>query len=206
MARKEQEMKKLIIIVMIISSTLSIAGCSLSKQINQESDSSSTVEAKQEDNLGSTQDTSDKENDNNKSKESKNNDVNQKPNDTTTNKTDKKEYYTQKLNDIQAKIDKDYNFKDTITTKDMRNSSGAQYKFWDDELNEIYKELQKTLPSSDMEKLKKEELAWISKKESDAKNSADKAKGGTLEPVKYTLSAADSTKKRCYELVNNYMQ
>ncbi|BCZ46435.1 hypothetical protein psyc5s11_25020 [Clostridium gelidum] len=192
-------MKKLIIITMIISSTLSIAGCSLSKPINQESDSSSTVEAKQEDNLGSTQDTSDKENDNNKSIESK-------TNDTTTNKTDKKEYYTQKLNDIQAKIDKDYNFNNTITTKDMRSTSGAQYKFWDDALNEIYKELQKTLPSSDMEKLKKEELAWISKKESDAKDSGDKAKGGTLEPVKYTLSAADSTKKRCYELVKNYMQ
>lgn len=192
-------MKKLIIIAMIISSTLSIVGCSLSKQINQESDSSSTVEAKQEDNLGSTQDTSDKENNNNKSRESK-------PNDTTTNKTDKKEYYIQKLNDIQAKIDKDYNFKDTITTQDMRNSSGAQYKFWDDALNEIYKELQKTLPSSDMENLKKEELAWISQKESDAKNSADKVKGGTLEPVNYSLSLADSTKKRCYELVNNYMQ
>ena len=192
-------MKKLIIIAMIISSTLSIAGCSLSKQINQESDSSSTVEAKQEDNLGSTQDTSDKENNNNKSRESK-------PNDTTTNKTDKKDYYTQKLNDIQAKIDKDYNFNNTITTQDMRKSSGAQYKFWDDALNEIYKELQKTLPSSDMEKLKKEELAWISQKESDAKNSADKVKGGTLEPVNYSLSLADSTKKRCYELVNNYMQ
>ena len=57
-----------------------------------------------------------------------------------------------------------------------------------------------------MEKLKKEELAWISQKESDAKNSADKVKGGTLEPVNYSLSLADSTKKRCYELVNNYMQ
>ena len=205
MVRKEQKMKKLIIIAMIISSTLSIVGCSLSKQINQESDSSSTVEAKQEDNLESTQDTSDKENNNNKSRESKTNDANQKPNDTTTNKTDKKDYYTQKLNDIQAKIDKDYNFNNTITTKDMRSTSGSQYKLWDDALNEIYKELQKTLPSSDMEKLKKEELAWISKKESDAKNSGDEAKGGTLEPVKYTLSAADSTKKRCYELVNNYM-
>ena len=183
-------MKKLIIIVMIISSTLSIVGCNSSKQINQEGDSSSTVEAKQEDNLGSTQDISDKEN-NNKSRESKNNDANQKTNDTTTNKTDRKEYYTQKLNDIQTKIDKDYNFNDTITTKDMRNSSGAQYKFWDDALNEIYKELQKTLPSSDMEKLKKEELAWISKKESDAKNSADKVKGGALAPVNYSLSLAD---------------
>lgn len=199
-------MKRVIIITMIIFIINSVVGCSLSKQSNQESDSSSTVEAKQEDNLGSTQDTSDKENKNNKSKESKPNDANQKDNNITTNKTDKKEYYTQKLNGIQAKIDKDYNFKDTITTQDMRNSSGAQYKFWDDALNEIYKELQKTLISSDMEKLKKEELAWISQKESDAKKSADKVKGGTLEPVYYSLSLADSTKKRCYELVNNYMQ
>ncbi len=84
-------MKKLIIIAMIISSTLSIVGCSLNKQSNQENGSDSTVEAKQEDNSGYTQDTS------------------------------------------------------------------------------------------------------------------DEVKGGTLEPVNYSLSLADSTKKRCYELVNNYM-
>lgn len=151
-------MKRFVIVAMIIFSINSIVGCSLSKQINQESDSS-TVEAKEEDSLGATKDTSDKENNNNKSRESKPNYANQKNNNTTTDKTDKKEYYTQKLNDIQAKIDKDYNFKDTITTQDMRDSSGAQYRFWDDALNEIYKELQKTLPSSDMEKLKKEELS-----------------------------------------------
>ncbi|WP_243156224.1 hypothetical protein [Clostridium sp. C2-6-12] len=100
MAGKEQKMKKLIIIAIIISSTLSIAGCSLSKPINQESYSSTAVETKQEDNLGPKQDTSDKENNNNKSIESKPNDSNQENNDTTTNK---KDYYTQKLNDIQAK-------------------------------------------------------------------------------------------------------
>ena len=205
MVGKEEKMKKLIIIAMIISGTFSMVGCSLNKQSNQENASDSTVEAKQEDNSGYTQDTSDEENNNNKSIESKTNDANQKNNDTTTNKTDKKEYYTKKLNDIQTKIDKEYNFNDTITTQDMRKSSGAQYKLWDDALNEIYKELQKTLSSSDMEKLKKEELAWISKKESDAKNAADEVKGGTLEPVNYSLSLADSTKKRCYELVNNYM-
>ena len=141
MVRREEKMKKLIIIAMIISSTLSIVRCSLNKQSNQENGSDSTVEVKQEDNSESTQDTSDEENNNNKSIESKTNDANQKSNDTTTNKTDKKEYYTKKLNDIQTKIDKEYNFNDTITTQDMRNSSGAQYKFWDDALNEIYKKI-----------------------------------------------------------------
>lgn len=174
-------MKKLIIIAIIISSTLFMFGCSVSKEGNQESNSSN-----RDTDLGT-------------------NDTNQKSKNITTNKTDKKEYYIKKLNDIQAKIDKDYNFKDTITTQDMRNASGAQYRLWDDALNEIYNDLKNTLSPDNMEKLKQEELAWISKKESDAKNEADKVKGGTLEPVNYSLSLADSTKKRCYELVNKYM-
>lgn len=149
--------------------------------------------------MESTQETFEKENNNDKSLESKNQGV-------IANKTGRKDYYLEKLNDIQAKIDKDYNFKDTNTTYEMRNVSGAQYRMWDDELNEIYNELRKALPSAQMEKLKEEEIKWISQKESDAKNAADQVKGGTLEPVNYSLSLADSTKKRCYELVNNYFK
>ncbi|AGF57417.1 uncharacterized protein YecT (DUF1311 family) [Clostridium saccharoperbutylacetonicum] len=197
MIRKDEEMKKVSIIAIVISIGFSIFGCTINKQRDQET--SSSLVSKQEDNLESTQETFEKENNNDKSLESKNQGV-------IANKTGRKDYYLEKLNDIQAKIDKDYNFKDTNTTYEMRNVSGAQYRMWDDELNEIYNELRKALPSAQMEKLKEEEIKWISQKESDAKNAADQVKGGTLEPVNYSLSLADSTKKRCYELVNNYFK
>lgn len=189
-------MKKVSIIAIVISIVFSIVGCTINKQSDKETNSA--IVSKQEDNLESKQETLEKENNNNKSIESKNQDV-------IDNKTGRKNYYLKKLDDIQAKIDKDYNFKNTNTTYDMRNVSGSQYRMWDDELNEIYNELRKTLNSSQMEKLKEEEISWIAQKESDAKKSADQVKGGTLEPVNYSLSLADSTKKRCYELVNNYL-
>ena len=186
---------------MLICSTIFVIGCGQNKQSNQEN-SSAIAETKQEDNSSATQNNS---NSNTETTNSQNNTTTQKNTDTTTNETNKKDYYTKKLDDIQAKIDKDYNFKNTETTADMRNVSGAQYKLWDDAVNEIYKDLQNTLSSNDKEILKIEELAWISKKENDAKNAANQVKGGTLEPVNYSLSLADSTKKRCYELVNKYM-
>ena len=194
-------MKKIFIITMLICSTIFVIGCGQNKQSNEENNSA-IAETKQEDNSSATQNNS---NSNTETTNSQNNTTTQKNTDTTTNETNKKDYYTKKLDDIQAKIDKDYNFKNTETTADMRNVSGAQYKLWDDAVNEIYKDLQNTLSSNDKENLKIEELAWISKKENDAKNAANKVKGGTLEPVNYSLSLADSTKKRCYELVNKYM-
>lgn len=203
-------MKKIFIITLIACSAIFVVGCG---QSNKEG-ANNITETKQEDNSTDTQNKSKNQDNTIKPSNSENNNSSQKSNDTSDNKTsnadgnkvNKKDYYTKKLNDIQSKTDKEYNDKDQSTTYDMRTANSAKYKLWDAALNEIYNDLKNNLSANDMEKLKQEELKWISKKESDAKNSGDKAKGGTLEPVKYTLSAADSTKKRCYELVNNYMQ
>lgn len=197
-------MKKIFIITILICSIIFIPGCSQNKQNNQENNSA-IVENNQDDNSSAAQDNSNSQTTAAESTNSQSDTSKKKDNDTNITKTNRKEYYTKKLDDIQAKIDKDYDFKNAETTADMRNLSGMQYKLWDDSLNEIYKDLQNTLSSNDREKLTQEELTWISKKENDAKNSANEVKGGTLEPVYYSLSLADSTKKRCYELVNKYM-
>jgi len=194
-------MKKIFIITALICSTIFVVGCGQNKQSNQENNST-TAETQQENNSSTTQNNSNNKDSNTETTNSQNDVVNQKNNDTIINK---KDYYTKKLDDIQAKIDKDYNFENTKTTSDMRHVSGAQYKLWDDALNEMYKDLQNTLSSNDKENLKEEELSWISKKENDAQKKANEVKGGTLEPVYYALSSVDSTKKRCYELVNKYM-
>lgn len=197
-------MKKIFIITILICSIIFISGCSQNKQTNQENNST-IVENNQENSSSAAQNNSNSQTTAPDSTNPQSDTSNKKDNDTNITKTNRKEYYTKKLDDIQAKIDKDYDFKNAETTADMRNLSGIQYKLWDDSLNEIYKDLQNTLSSNDREKLTQEELTWISKKESDAKNAANEVKGGTLEPVYYSLSLADSTKKRCYELVNKYM-
>lgn len=207
-------MKKIFIIVMLICSGIFVTGCGENKEINQ--NNTTTSEMTQEDDSKAAQNNSNKQDSNTEATNSQSNAPNKTTNDSTMNSTskdekaankiNKKDYYTNKLNNIQTKIDKDYDFQKAMTTADMRSVTGAQYKLWDDALNEIYKDLQNALPSGEKIKLKEEELSWISKKETNAQNEADKVKGGTLEPVYYGLSAVDSTKNRCYELVNKYME
>lgn len=56
-----------------------------------------------------------------------------------------------------------------------------------------------------MKKLQSEEIQWISSRDAKAKKASSEMKGGTMEPVIYTNSLADTTKNRCYELVEKYM-
>lgn len=56
-----------------------------------------------------------------------------------------------------------------------------------------------------MENLQTEEIKWIKQKEDTANKSASQYEGGTFEFVAYNISLYESTKNRCYELVNNYM-
>lgn len=57
-----------------------------------------------------------------------------------------------------------------------------------------------------MDKLREEEIEWINSKESKSKEAADEYKGGTIAPYMAISSSIDSTRKRCYELVNQYMK
>ena len=81
-----------------------------------------------------------------------------------------------------------------------------EYKQWDDILNEIYSLLEEQLSQEDMDKLRAEEIEWINSKESKSKEAADEYKGGTIAPYMAISSSIDSTRKRCYELVNQYMK
>ena len=125
--------------------------------------------------------------------------------DNTTKQESKKKVYKTKLDNIVISL-KSLDKKDAGTTQDMREAADERYKSWDTALNEIYSQLKAQLPSSDMKKLQSEEIQWISKRDTTAKEAAAKMKGGTMEPVLYRASLADTTKKRCYELVEKYMQ
>ena len=56
-----------------------------------------------------------------------------------------------------------------------------------------------------MKNLQTEQIKWIEHKEAEANKEASQYKGGTFEFVAYNSSLYNSTKKRCYELVNKYM-
>ena len=117
----------------------------------------------------------------------------------------KKQGYIIKLDNIEIGL-KDLDKKSSGTTQEMLAAAGDRYKRWDTALNEIYNVLKVQLPSSDIKKLQSEEILWISNRDATAKKASLEMKGGSIEPVIFTRSLADTTKIRCYELVEKYMQ
>lgn len=118
-----------------------------------------------------------------------------------------KQIYLNKLNELDA------NLKETLEeryasskTLDMIEAANEEYNQWDYMLNEVYSILEEQLSQEDMDKLREEEINWIKDKELKSKEEADKYKGGSIEPFMELTSLIDSTRKRCYELVNQYIK
>lgn len=151
-----------------------------------------------------TDDTSKTEDNTNPNTEEKNNSNSDQPND-NLNKENKKQEYITKLDNIELGF-KDFNNTEK-TAEDMIEHANERYKQWSAALNEIYYDiLKEQLSASEMEDLQNEEIQWLDKREIKAKEESSKIQGGTLESVSYTNSLAQSTKERCYELVDKYMK
>lgn len=89
---------------------------------------------------------------------------------------------------------------------DMKEATSEKYRAWDDMLNEIYKEIMNTLSNGEQQSLVMDESNWIVERDTEANRVAKEVEGGSLEPLLKTSSLVNSTKERCYELVNRYME
>lgn len=94
---------------------------------------------------------------------------------------------------------------DKKTLDEICESEDKDLIMWDDKLNEIGDYLGKNLKKKDYAKLKEEEKKWIVNRKITAHDKAKKMKSKKNEQVVYTKSLIDSTRKRCYEIVNKYM-
>lgn len=115
--------------------------------------------------------------------------------------------FIEKLDNIQKELDTLPAKKDSDkgVTNAMKDYYGISYEKYDEALNEIYALLKKELSPETMKDLKAEQINWIEQKEDKANEERQKYEGGTNENVAYYTSLYESTKDRCYELVNNYM-
>lgn len=116
--------------------------------------------------------------------------------------------FIEKLDNIQKELDALPEKKDSDAgiTNAMKNYYGKSYEEYDKALNEIYNLLKENLSADVMEDLKIKQIEWINQKETTAREEEAKYKGGTLEFVSGYVSLYESTKERCYELVNEYME
>lgn len=114
--------------------------------------------------------------------------------------------YINKLDIIEEQmIDIEYLYENGVTSE-MNEAELIRLKRWDDMLNEIYGLLKSQLNENEMEALKVKQRNWIKYRDKTADNDASEAGDGSLSTVVYNSSLAETTKKRCYELVSEYMK
>jgi len=117
-----------------------------------------------------------------------------------------KQEYLDKMNTLDEKLKVKLKDKLAGTTIEMREAESEIYIAWDEMLNEVYSEIISTLSEEEKDKLILEEKNWIEERDKKADDAAKEVEGGTMEPLVGTSSLGVSTKERCYELVNNYIE
>ncbi|WP_010677780.1 lysozyme inhibitor LprI family protein [Bacillus timonensis] len=113
-----------------------------------------------------------------------------------------KNQYLNDLNTLEQEIESK---PDGETQIEMEEIAAETYKVWDDELNKIWKELEKQLPKEKMDKLREDQRQWIKVKYEKASEEASEYEGGSMESLVEIRTQAQVTKERCYELVDLYM-
>ena len=114
------------------------------------------------------------------------------------------EDYRNRLGEIENTIQSLENSGSANTTDAMREAAAYEYRLWDAELNQIYQAIMAVLPDEEADTLRGRERRWIRKRDTAAKQAAERYKGGTMENVEYTASLANSTRDRAYELLDLY--
>lgn len=112
--------------------------------------------------------------------------------------------YQRELDSAAASIKKLKSAETDTSTWSYLNLADYELKLWDDLLNRIYQDIIEHMDETEAEELRKEEKAWIKKRDADAKKVSSRYSGGTLEGLEHTASLAKSTKERAYELLEDY--
>ncbi|MBJ8104205.1 MULTISPECIES: lysozyme inhibitor LprI family protein [Bacillus cereus group] len=120
--------------------------------------------------------------------------------------TGQKVEYITKLNSIEESLKKlDYLYEKGITTE-MKEGESKRYEAWDKALNEIYGVLKMQLPTNEMNTLREKQREWITYRDQKAEEAWNESGQGTLSGLASISSNVNSTKERCYQLVEQYMK
>ena len=113
--------------------------------------------------------------------------------------------YKTRLEELDAEIERN---RRADAEKSVANSVKAraenELKLWEAELDGILKALEERLDQTEVEALYTKQREWRREKESKALEAGRRQSGSTLEEVEYSVSLAESTRARAYELVKEY--
>lgn len=193
------KIKKILILILISLSLITLSACNKDNKTNQNPSNKTEQRQQLDDSLNKVDNTKDPK-------------VNENISETDTPSTiskivGRRNEFIEKLDNIQKELDALPEKKDSDAgiTNAMRSYYGISYDMYDKVLNEIYDLLRNDLSPETMSDLQTQQIKWIQEKEAAANKESEQYKGGTFEFVAYNSSLYESTKERCYELVNNYM-
>jgi uncharacterized protein YecT (DUF1311 family) len=193
------KIKKILILILISLSLITLSACNKDNKTNQNSSNKAEQRQQLDNSLNKVDNTNDPK-------------VNENISETNAPSTiskivGRRNEFIEKLDNIQKELDALPEKKDSDAgiTNAMRSYYGISYDMYDKALNEIYDLLRNDLSPETMSDLQTQQIKWIQEKEAAANKESEQYKGGTFEFVAYNSSLYESTKKRCYELVNNYM-
>lgn len=116
-----------------------------------------------------------------------------------------KQLYLEKLDQLSSylkvSLEEKYN---SPVSQDLLNAANEEYTEWDSMLNEIYSQLKTQLSTSDMETLTSNQIKWLDTRDLNSRL-AGETTDGSISPLLSIMSLIESTKSRCYVLINNYM-
>lgn len=113
-----------------------------------------------------------------------------------------KKNYLNKLNTIKEQTEGSVTGE---TNPEMQNQAMDIYNQWDNELNDIYGTLKTKLPKDKFKILERDEIKWIKERDEKAEKVRAGYNGARMASFDYRMTLAHETEKRCYELVNKYM-
>lgn len=112
--------------------------------------------------------------------------------------------YRSHFQELDLQIQKSREKQSASNNYSAKKQAENELKLWDNELNAVYRDIMERLDEAKAASLVEEERAWMKERDRLAAEAAEASAGGSMESVEYTLSLAESTRARAYELVELY--
>ena len=87
---------------------------------------------------------------------------------------------------------------------ERQNAASTQLRYWETQMNSVYQTIMSVISTEEAAVLSRDQQDWKKQREKDAAEAARNSAGSRLESTEYTLSQAEATRQRAYELLERY--
>lgn len=87
---------------------------------------------------------------------------------------------------------------------ERQNAASSQLRYWETQMNSVYQTIMSVISTEEAAVLSRDQQDWKKQREKDAAEAARNSAGSRQESTEYTLSQAEATRQRAYELLERY--